>query len=161
VTALVTQRAGDAERVAELPEVAPSVLRVLPGGVVILKAEHEQRVRAALNSLGVVEDPSLLLRVDGASAASPVAPPTAPAAVGVMDPAEVRRLLARAVADDREAVIRYDPGARMPLQDLRVAPLRIETKNGLGYLHARTPGRQTPRKFGMRFVQGVRLLGPE
>ena len=63
VTVLIAQRAGDAERVAELPEVAPWVLRVLPGGVVILKAEHEQRVRAALSSLGVVEDPALLLRV--------------------------------------------------------------------------------------------------
>ncbi len=161
VTVLIAQRAGDAERVAELPEVAPWVLRVLPGGVVILKAEHEQRVRAALSSLGVVEDPALLLRVGVAPTAVPVVAPTASAAVGVMDAAEVRRLLARAVADDREAMIRYDPGARMPLQDLRVAPLRIETKNGLGYLHARTPGRQAPRKFGMRFVQGVRLLGPE
>ena len=184
VTALVGERPGDVDRLAELPEVARYVVRVLPGGVAIIRAEGEGPIRQALKALGVQEDPGILIRkglapvvdLDGnevrpvtpnpAAGASAALVQAATGANGGLPPvglgmsrADVKRLLTRAVADGREAVIRYDPGARRPLQDLRVAPVRIETRNGVGYLHARQRGRQATRKFSLKFVQGVRLLG--
>ncbi len=179
VTALVAERPGDVDRLAELPDVAPHVLRVLPGGVAIIRSEGEASVRAALAALGVHEDDGVLTRKGVVAIEPGVSSPAAPngagngngshpnlpaqpgAAAAVMGRAEVKRLLSRAVSDGREAVIRYDPGARRPLQDLRVAPVRIETRNGVGYLHARQRGRQATRKFSLKFVQGVRLLGAE
>ena len=190
VTALVAERPGDVDRLAELPDVAPHVLRVLPGGVAIIRSEGEDEVRAALQALGVHEDEGVLTRkgvipiTPGASSPDmPAAGATRNGAAGshpslpahgngngngngagngpTMSRAEVKRLLTRAVSDGREAVIRYDPGARRPLQDLRVAPVRIETRNGVGYLHARQRGRQATRKFSLKFVQGVRLLGAD
>lgn len=189
VTALVAERPGDVDRLAELPDVAPHVLRVLPGGVAIIRRQGEEQVRAALQALGVEEDPGVLTRkgviplapdaLDANATAAATAGGAGPSANGAapakqpqangggnghgttMTRAEVKRLLTRAVSDGREAVIRYDPGARRPLQDLRVAPVRIETRNGVGYLHARQRGRQATRKFSLKFVQGVRLLGAD
>jgi len=68
-------------------------------------------------------------------------------------------VLERAVEERREVVIRFDPGARRPLQDLRVEPLRLEKRNAVSYLVARQRGRAEPRRFSLNFVSGARLLG--
>jgi hypothetical protein len=150
-TILVADRPEDLERILSLRAVEAQVLRPLGRTAVAIAPGAEAEVRSALAALGVAEDPALL---QGTGETSQPAP-----AVGVaMESAEVRSVLRRAVDEGREAVIRYDPGARQPLQDVRVVPERIETKNGVPYLHARQVGRQSTRKFSLRFVSSARLL---
>jgi len=149
VSALVVADPADLVRLLELDAVASRLIRVAGGGVALVEPGSEAELRAALDRLGVPLDDTLLERRAGADGPAPAAP----------SPGQVRAVLERAVQEGREVVIRFDPGARRPLQDLRVEPMRLEKRNAVPYLVARQRGRTEPRRFSLNFVSGARLLG--
>jgi len=146
VSALVADNPAELARLLELDVVSRRLLRVAGGGVALVEPGSEDALREAMDRLGVPLDPGLLER--RSTTAEPV-----------RTARQVRALLDQALDEGREVVIRFDPGARRPLQDLRVEPLRIEVRNGIPSLVARQRGRNDPRRFSLKFVSGVRLLG--
>jgi len=146
---LVTEEPGDLARLLELDAVSERVSRVAAAGVALVPPEHEAELRRLLEGLGVREDDALVHATSAAAAPE----------VGRLSADQVKTQLDRCITEGREAVIRFDPGARRPLQDIRVEPVRVERRNGVAYLLARQRGRDDVRRFSLNFVSGVRLLG--
>lgn len=147
---LATEEPDDLARLLELEGVASRLTRVAGGGVALVAPGQEKALRRLLRGLGAREEISLLHAIPPAADGAGAEPPTS---------RQVRTCLDQALREGREVVIRFDPGARRPLQDLRVEPVSTERRNGVAYLLARQRGRDEVRRFSLNFVSEVRLLG--
>jgi len=143
---LATEEEETLDVLLRVPVVAESLVRRLGPTAALLRPDPSATLRAQLHDLGLTLDDLL------PQAPEPLPEPT------VHEPAAILLLLREAAAQQAEVVITYDPGARRPLEEVRVRPREVTTRRGRYYLHAQQPGQTEERVFSMTYVAGVRRL---
>lgn len=147
---LVCRDAHVLDLLLSLPELRARGRTSLGDRAIMLAPEDAPAVCTLLDQLGLGHTTEL-------PAAGGVAPGGAPQALTGGDVLAAARL---ALTHGWELLVRYDPGARRPEEELRVQPLRLSERAGRHVLHARPAGQEGERALALAFVRAARVLPP-
>lgn len=145
---LCASAAAELDALLRVPAVHAALVRRLGPEAALLRQDSSPRLLAVLQALG------LTVRSDHPTPEGAEAAEDQP----ISDPSQILQLLREAASRGEELVLTYDPGARRPLEEVRIVARELTSRKGRHYLHALRPGQTEERVFALSYVTGVRRV---